>query len=264
MIQDFTKIEMPIFKPQYSARENYGYEKSAKKEKLRELLNTTSKGFCMYCYTRVYTQGRYYGHLEHSIERKNSTFLIECIPNIGWSCSVCNDRYKKIGEKKRALSKKEISEFETDINCLECDCNDPCKKYRKLRKKYIFRDFFDAHILLQPGSNKGKDTKLELRLQYDVLNAKFEPSAFQGSYSDYEKVVIQDHIDHFCLNDVKYRSNQLKEFIENVIETDGHIPTMECNNLVVELFKERLNELEKEEVLKVCKKIYTYYAVKGI
>lgn len=263
-MQDFIKVEMPIFMPQYSMTEKYGYTNKASRERLKKLLNTTSRGFCMYCYTRVYQQGRFYGHLEHSIEKKNSDLLIECVPNIGWSCSICNDKYKKIDEKKRALSQKEIVEFEDSVRCEECNCNKPCEGYQQLRMKYIFRNFCGSHILLQPGSNKGKDTNSELCVQYDVLNAKFEPSSFQGEYSDFEKNIIKDHINHFCLNAVEYRPAQLKEFIENVIETEGHISTMECNNLVVQLFKERLQRLEKKDVLKLCTKIYTYYAAKGI
>ncbi len=53
----------------------------------------------MYCYTRIQVAGKYMGDLEHAIERRNSVLLEECIPNIGIACPVCNESFKRIGEK---------------------------------------------------------------------------------------------------------------------------------------------------------------------
>ncbi len=53
----------------------------------------------MYCYTRVRVDEKLYANLEHAIEKSNSDKLIECVPNIGLSCPVCNQTFKRIGEK---------------------------------------------------------------------------------------------------------------------------------------------------------------------
>lgn len=95
----FEQIEMPGFSPAYDPKTKYGYTNPHYKRNLKELLNKTSEGFCMYCYVTVAADGKLWGHLEHSIEKTNSKYLTECIPNIGWTCPVCNDIFKSI--KKR-------------------------------------------------------------------------------------------------------------------------------------------------------------------
>ena len=82
----FAQIEMPVFSPLYDPDTEYGYKKSQHKKNLQALLNKTSEGFCMYCYVRVAIDGKLWGHLEHSIEKKNSRYLTECVPNIAWAC----------------------------------------------------------------------------------------------------------------------------------------------------------------------------------
>lgn len=65
-------IEMPNFSPEYEKNTKYGWSYCKYKENLRTLLNKTSKECCMYCYTRVYEDGKFFGHLEHSVEKNNS------------------------------------------------------------------------------------------------------------------------------------------------------------------------------------------------
>lgn len=60
----------------------------------------------MYCYTRIRIDGKFYANLEHAIEKNNSKKLVECVPNIGLACSVCNQSLKKRGENNRRLSQK--------------------------------------------------------------------------------------------------------------------------------------------------------------
>ena len=51
-------------------------------------------------------------------------------------------------------------------------------------------------------------------------------------------------------------------FFEDVIEADGHILHTPENNIVVTIFKKKLEGLEKKQILKICKKLYLYYTVK--
>ena len=78
----------------------------------------------------------------------------------------------------------------------------------------------------------------------------------QHSYSQEEILFIQEHIGRFHLNDPQYRSGKLMEFIRNVIDGEGCMPAYEYNNLVVELFAEKLKPLERAEILKICEKNY--------
>ena len=63
----FAEIEMPNFLPLYDSEMKYGYKNAKYKRNLKNLLNNTSNGFCMYCYIRIELEGRLLGHLEHSI-----------------------------------------------------------------------------------------------------------------------------------------------------------------------------------------------------
>jgi len=256
----FGQIEMPDFLPEYDSNKKYGYGNPRYKRNLKELLNKTSNDFCMYCYIRVAAEGKMWGHLEHSIEKINSGYLTECVPNIGWACPVCNEVFKKNQENERKILKKDIKIFEHNLNCMSNKCNKECIKYKNLKKKYVLQE--EAHIILQPNGVKGFDTGLDLRLQYNVIKARFEPSEYQGEYSENEKAYIIDHINRFHLNDESYKTNALMAFFEDVIETGGHIVHTPTNNLVVKLFKDKLKGLEKEQIVQICNKLYIYYSVK--
>ncbi len=256
----FEKIEMPGFSPVYDPKIKYGYKNPRYKKNLKALLNKTSEGFCMYCYVTVAADGKVWGHLEHSIEKENSKYLTECIPNIGWACPVCNNIFKKCKEKKRKLSKKDIAVFERKIKCNSNSCTKECVKYRNLKNKYLLQD--NGQIILQPNGVKGFDTGLDLKIQYNVQNGWFEPSEFQGEYSEREKQFIEHHINEFHLNDEAYRTNALITFFRDVIEGEGHIIQTPENNMVVKVFKKRLEGLKRQDVLKICNKLFTYYEVK--
>lgn len=256
----FTHIELPNFSPKYDKNKKYGYTNVKYKMNLKSLLNKSSKNFCMYCYVRVFIEGKYFGHLEHSIEKANSKFLVECVPNIGWACPSCNDIFKRTNEKERYMTHSDIRIFEKNLKCNFNECKKECRKYQNLKKKYISNP--NAHIILQPNGVKGFDTGLDLRVQYNIISAQFEPSEYQGEYSESEKQFIRDHINRFHLNDVKYQTNALKNFFEDVIEKQGRTLKTEENNLIVCIFKERLKNLSQDDILNVCKKLYTYYTIK--
>lgn len=256
----FSQIEMPVFSPIYDPNIKYGYKNSQYKKNLQGLLNKTSEGFCMYCYVRVSTEGKALGHLEHSIERKNSRYLTECVPNIAWACPVCNDVFKKQGERERMIPQKDIAIFERGLQCISNECKKECTKYRNLKRKYLQQK--NAQIILQPHGVKGTDTGRDLRIQYNVQNGWFEPSTFQGEYSEAEKGFIKSHINRFHLNDEKYKTNALMTFFEDVIGSGGYLIHTPENNMVVKIFKEKLVGLEKQDILKICQKLYIYYHVK--
>lgn len=120
----------------------------------------------------------------------------------------------------------------------------------------------NAHMILQPGGVKGIDTGLNLRVQYNVQKALFEPSTYQGEYSEAEKEFITNHINRFHLNDETYKTNALMTFFEDVINSDGYIVKTPENNMVVNLFKKRLEGSRREDVLRICSKLYNYYVIK--
>ena len=88
-------LEIPRFHPKYKKGEKYGYKNTKERDNLKKVLEKSSRGYCMYCYSRMRVDGKLYANLEHAIEKKNSEKLIECIPNIGIACPVCNQVFKR-------------------------------------------------------------------------------------------------------------------------------------------------------------------------
>lgn len=256
-MENFLLFEMPVFQPNYKKWKKYGYTNLIEKNNLKDTLEKSTGGYCMYCYTRVRVDGKLYANLEHAIEKNNSDKLIECIPNIGLSCPVCNQTFKRIGEKKRKIQKADIVQYEGASKCsVKCrkQCVVPCKALRRLQKKYS--KLTDAEILLQPMGIQGEDSNERLSLQYNVINMEFEPAKDLHIYSDRELQFIEAHINRFRLNDPKFRSQQLYDFIKNVIDNNGNLLKYEYNNLTVKLFCEKLTDKSSQEILKICKNIF--------
>lgn len=256
-MEDFLLIEMPVFRPHYNKQKKYGYKNTAERNNLKDVLEKSTGGYCMYCYSRVRVDEKLYANLEHAIEKNNSDKLIECIPNIGLSCSVCNQTFKRIGERERKLTEKDIAQFDEASRCsIECrkQCTTACKALRELQHNYSALP--GAEILLQPMGIKGCDSNEELRLRYNVMNMEYEAAQNRHTYSDKELHFIETHIKRFRLNDSKFRSRQLFDFVRNVIDNHGNIPVYEYNNLVVKLFYEKFKNKSREEILKICKSIF--------
>lgn len=256
-MEDFLLIEMPAFKPQYKKWIKYGYNNPIEKSNLKDALEESTGGYCMYCYSRIRVDHKLFAHLEHAIEKNNSNKLIECIPNMGLSCAVCNQTFKRIGERKRKIPQNTIEKYEKSSKCsVKCrkQCTVSCKALRELQKNYS--DMPDAEIILQPMGVKGNDSNQTLALAYNVLNMEFEPARNTYIYSGREIQFIEKHIKRFRLNDPRYRSRQLFDFIKNVIDYNGKIPKYEYNNWVVKLFCEKISGKSQEEILKICKSIY--------
>lgn len=251
------KLEMPGFAPVYDKEKQYGYRGREEKEALRRILAESSGGYCMYCYTRVKVDGKMYADLEHAIEKSNSDKLIDCVPNIGLACNVCNQTLKKSGERKRKLPSDAVLDFEKESACMpeqRKQCATPCKALRKLQLQYSSQP--EGAMILQPMGMKGGDTGEELALQYDVLKMEFQAATDFHTYSENEKAFINLHIQHFRLNDPVYRTRQLSEFIKNVINSNGVIPKYEYNNRIVDLFCKKLQNKSPSDVLKICESIY--------
>lgn len=263
-MDDYLCLNIPMFQIKYKKWKKYGYEKNEEKENLKKALNRACKGYCMYCYSRIEIDKKWYGNLEHAIEKNNSDKLIECIPNIGMACPTCNQSFKRIGEQKRKISTQIRERFEEKSKCTlekRKQCTVPCKALRLLQEAYS--EMEEAEIILQPMGILGKDTREPLRLQYDVLKMEFLPNTKLHNYSEKEKMFIKRHIQRFHLNDPKYRTKALLEFIKNVIDGNGILPNYEFNNLVVRLFADRLQDKSLNERLTICSKIYPIIFLKG-
>ncbi len=256
-MEDFLLFEIPTFRPKYKRWKTYGYTNRKEKENLKMVLEESTNGYCMYCFSRIRVDKKLYANLEHAIEKGNSDKLVECIPNIGISCMVCNQIFKRMGEQQRKISKDVIKQYESKSKCSvqsRRQCTVSCSALRKLQKNYS--KLTGAEIILQPMGVKGDDSGEELSLQYHVMNLEFQPAKDKHTYSDKEIAFIDAHIKRFRLNDPQFRSHQLFDFVKNVIDNHGKIPAYEYNNLIVELFKEKLSHKSQEDVLKICKSIF--------
>lgn len=249
--------EMPSFRPQYKRWEKYGYRKAKEKKNLQKVLEKSSEGFCMYCYSRIRVDGKLYANLEHAIEKSNSEKLIECIPNIGLTCSNCNQILKKAGERKRRIPSEAVAEYESKSRCSveeRKQCTVPCKALRNLQKRY--HALPEGKIILQPMGVTGEESGERLALQYDVLKMEFQPASHYHTYSSEDMDFIESHIKRFHLNDPLYRSHQLYDFIRNVIDSGGKLPQYEYNNWTVSQFCRLVSDKTPDEILKICKAIF--------
>lgn len=256
-MEDFLLLKIPSFKPQYKKWKKYGYINATERNNLKMILEESTNGYCMYCFTRIRVDGKLYADLEHAIEKRNSDKLIECVPNIGLSCSVCNQTFKRIGERKRKLADDVVEKFEKRCKCslkIRKQCTVACGALRELQKNYS--GLFGAEIILQPMGIRGDDSKEEFALQYNVLNMEFEPAKEKHTYSNKELCFINAHINRFRLNDPKYRSTKLYDFVRNIVDNNGKVPVYEHNNLIVELFREKLSGKSQKEILKICENIF--------
>ncbi|MCD8148198.1 MAG: hypothetical protein LUE92_01250 [Clostridiales bacterium] len=251
-------IKMPTFRPEYKRWKKYGYKNPKENKNLKEVLEKSSEGYCMYYYTRVRVERNLYAHLEHAIEKTNSEWLYECIPDIGLACPLCNESLKKIGERKRKLAQKFVEEFEAKAKCSvgkkRKQCAVPCKPLRNLQRQYSAQS--EAEIILQPMGVRGEDNKNPLMMQYNVLKMEFQPANDYYTYSEREKRFIESHINRFKLNDAKYKTRELFDLIRDVIDNNGKISKKNNDNWVTMQFFRQIEILSDEERLKICETIY--------
>lgn len=256
-MENFLLLELPVFHPKYKKWKRYGYKNTKERENLKKVLEDSTEGYCMYCYSRIRVDGKLYANLEHAIEKANSDKLVECVPNIGLTCSTCNQIFKRVGEKRRKLGCNIIEEFEKKSKCTlekRKQCTVPCRALKNLQMQYCRLP--EGQIILQPMGVRGDETGEILALQYDVLNMEFQPAVYFHTYSEKEKDFIVKHIERFRLNNPKYKTRQLYDFVRNIIDNEGKIPQYEYNNWVVEQFRKQIEDKSREDILKICESIF--------
>ncbi|MDB8792606.1 hypothetical protein PN290_02400 [Romboutsia sp. 1001216sp1] len=258
MREDLFLLDIPIFEPKYDLNKNYIYSSEEGKQNLKKVLLETSDNYCMYCYSKVLVDNKLSAHLEHSIEKKKSDKLKDCNINIAISCMKCNLSFKRVGEKKRELKDCEVKEFESNCKC-ESTCNIPCKAYEDIKDIYMKKE--EAKIILQPFGVTNKTTNNKYKLQYNLLEQEFIVSE-KYKYNDYEKDFINNHIIRFNLNDSEYRTKEVIKVCEDVNDYKRIPKKKRYNNLVADLFIDRLNSMELEKAIKMCEQITIYSLVK--
>ncbi|NFI94850.1 hypothetical protein FC961_10675 [Clostridium botulinum] len=251
-------LDIPNFSPQYENDVYYSY-KGKGGENLKELLTKTSQGYCMYCYSRILVDRKNYGELEHSIEKVNSEKLVNCASNISIACLKCNRSFKKKGDTKRRITKKQKVSFEKSLNC-SSSCTTTCNKYLRLRE--IIQQNDEGKIIFQPFGTKNVNTDREYLIQYDILNQKFIPS-MDLDYNEEEKEFIAKHINRFNLNDTAYRTKEFINFCKDVFEYKTIPKKRRYSNLIVDLFIDKLQGFSLEESIKVCTIIYNQIIVRN-
>jgi hypothetical protein len=253
-----TIIDIPLFIPQYESDKSYGY-KGTNRERLLELLYKTTKGYCMYCYSRIEVDSKRFGHLEHAIEEIFcEKKLSECVPNIGLACPKCNQSFKNSGlvkgDKnnivKGVFTHKQIENFENIVCSNSNKCTRECSAYKIIKRAYMKK----RKIILQPSGVEVKGHTY--KIQYNLLTLAFEPSN-TVDYTDDEKEFIREHILRFNLNDSVYRTREILVFCEDIISGDRYLRKGKYNNYIVDLFIDKLENLNEEAKIKLCSTIYT-------
>ena len=115
---------------------------------------------------------------------------------------------------------------------------------------------------MQPMGVKGRTSNEQLEIRYNVLHMKFEPNSYRHTYSREEIIFINHHIQRFRLNDPKFRTRQLVDFLKNVIDNGGILQKQEYSNLIVQLFAEKLKEKTAKEKVEICSRIYAILFLK--
>ena len=250
------KLQIPLFLPDYDKNEEYGY-KGKKGENLLDLLYKTSKGYCMYYYSKIEVDSKRFGHLEHAIEKSHcEEILKECVPNIGLACPKCNQSFKSTGDDRITFSKSQTGKLQS-CNCSKEKCQKECKEYKEFKCAYIKQ----RSIILQPmGVKSGKK---EYRIQYNLLSLKFEPSSL-GKYSNEEFEYIEQHIKQFKLNDSKYRTKELFRFCEDILSGDKSLRMGKYNNMIVDLLIDQIKSMEFKDIVQLCEMVHTIGKMKKV
>lgn len=264
-MSNLTIIDIPLFTPQYESDKNYGYEDTNGK-RLLELLYKTTKGHCMYCYCKIDIDTKKFGHLEHAIEKDFcEKKLSECVPNIGLACPKCNQSFKNSGLAKKnkdnkikgIFTLKQMDNFDNIVCSNSMKCTKECSAYKKIKRIYLQK----RKIILQPMGVKVKGHTY--KIQYNLLTLEFEPSNTED-YTDDEKQFIKEHISRFNLNDSVYRTREIFKFCEDVVNGDIYLRKGKYNNYIVDLFIDKLQNLDQQARIKLCSAICMIGKIKRI
>lgn len=245
-----TIIKIPNYKVDFKLDVDYSY--SHGKDEIKNLLIQTSKGYCMYCYSRILNDKKNYGHLEHTIEQEIVPELKECHQNLSIACPTCNNSFKKKEQNKRKIIISTIFDCNNKIN----NCQNYCQNYGQIATKYMQNMIENdlQKILLKPHiiiNNDRPNTQFEI--MYDLLDFKFKPSN-NVNYSTLDKEYIQSHIDKFGLNDSSFETDVIREVLNDFFYY-GKIPKEErYSNWIGDLFIEKLEKIKEKGGLESVKK----------
>lgn len=265
MMKDFFVLELPNYEVNFEENKNYKYSDNGK-ENLKKALLSASRGYCMYCYTRVKVDRKNYGQLEHSVEQDIAPILSNCHHNISIACPTCNQSLKKREQGKRKI------EIEEELTCDFSCGNIPCETYYKVTNKYISnlteKDDIKKIILRPRGVIQGNipEERVYYKVAYDLLNCEFIPYGDER-YLLESKKYIKEHIEKFCLNDEEYKTKEIEKVVEDIIDLKQIPNKTRYNNLVAELFIEKLEKIYSkfgmERVLNICTTIETMRVLKN-
>ncbi|MGL5964830.1 MAG: hypothetical protein ACRCZ9_07075 [Fusobacteriaceae bacterium] len=245
------------------------YTYSSGKNNLRKVLTESSKGYCMYCYTKILINKKNFGHLEHTIEQEHFEELENCHYNISIACPKCNQSFKKKEQSKRKI--KNSGNFKCDQNCE----SQPCIYFFQVADEYLknIKDSNLEFIILKPrGILKGpnRDGNIYYEIDFDLLTQKFIPRD-NSRYTENTKKDIQEHINKFHLNSPEYSTEEIRYVIEDILEF-GKLPNKKrYNNYIAELFIDYLDnvtgkylnpEEKKNKIIKICKIILSQGIIK--
>ena len=254
-------IEIPKWNPAYGGSVSYGY-KGLNGERLNNLLYDTTHGYCMYCYSRVAIDCKKFAHAEHAIESfhtkgRQKNKLQNCVPNIGIACPTCNTKFKSKGEKDLNFTSRDIQNFKRSVCKNPKQCYLECNAYKKIKEKYLE----ERKIILQPMgvSVNGK----EYLLQYNLLNLEFEPRSDMG-YTKEDIDFINEHIRRFNLNDGKFRTRELLNFCKYSINNELILEKENYNNFMVDLFIDKLLDIEPKQRIRLCNIVLAIGLMKGL
>lgn len=121
---------------------------------------------------------------------------------------------------------------------------------------YCYDSIRKGKILIQPFEAQKQENGHSLRLQYDLLKGKYIPSKKYREYDEEEIEIIREHIKIFGLNTSERRNLEVGKYCKNVIDNESIMQSVEYNNLVVDLFRNKLQCLDIKEAVKVCQVIY--------
>lgn len=144
---------------------------------------------------------------------------------------------------------KQIENFEKIVCNDSVKCTKECSAYKIIKRVYLQK----RKIILQPMgvTVKGHPYKI----QYNLLTLTFEPS-HTVDYTGAEKEFIKEHILRFNLNDSVYRTREMLKFCEDLINGDRYLRKGKYNNYIVDLFVDKLENLDEEARIKLCSTIY--------
>lgn len=265
-MEDFFILELPNYEVKFEENQNYKYKNDKGKENLKKVLLSASRGYCMYCYTRVEVDRKNYGQLEYSVEQETAPILSNCHHNISIACPTCNLSLKKKEQGKRKI------EIEEELICNFSCGNIPCETYYTVTNRYIGnlteKDDTKKFILKPRGVIQGDspEERIYYKVAYDLLNCEFIPYGDER-YLPESKKYIEEHIEKFCLNDEEYRTKEIEKVVEDIINLKQLPNKTRYNNLVAELFIEKLEKISSkfgmERVLNICTTIETMRVLKN-